>query len=71
MKYVFVSGRVPRGLPKYCANCLTRIGDNGYVREMSTRILYCDHLCMTAHTTLAVTYMEAKRSHEDLARSVC
>jgi hypothetical protein len=70
MRYICVSGRIPKGLPRFCAFCLTAIGDKGYVRELSTRILYCDHLCLGAHTTLAIEYIEKKESHEDLARQV-
>lgn len=40
MRYVIVAERTPKGLPRYCNFCCTKL-DNGYLREISTRILYC------------------------------
>ena len=43
MKFIFVSDRAPRA-PSTCAHCFTSIGTS-YLREMSSRRLYCDRKC--------------------------
>jgi hypothetical protein len=47
MKFVLVNGRTPN--PKsHCALCRDPIGET-YVRELSTRLSYCDHQCYLGH----------------------
>lgn len=47
MRYVVVMGRVPFG-KCYCAFCTKEI-DDGYTREVTTRIRYCSPYCYEAH----------------------
>ncbi len=70
MQYVWVTGRIPKGLPRFCAFCLEPIGETGYLREQDTRILYCGPVCYSSHVTLTTAYLEAQKTHEDLARLV-
>lgn len=70
MRYIWVSGRVPKGVKRFCAFCLEPIGEGGYLREQDTLILYCGPVCYASHCTLTAAYMEAKQTHEDLARLV-
>ncbi len=48
MRYIVVNDRKPKGLPRYCGCCLTKIEDK-YCRELRDRILYCDALCFETH----------------------
>jgi hypothetical protein len=52
MRYVLVNERVPK-VNSYCALCLCQL-DNGYVRELSTRIKYCGIGCYTEHCMSAL-----------------
>jgi hypothetical protein len=51
MRYILVNGRTPSGKP-LCARCGEHIGAN-YLREIGTRIFYCDHECYADHCTSA------------------
>ncbi|HUL86589.1 MAG TPA: hypothetical protein VLU23_00205 [Pseudolabrys sp.] len=45
--FLLVNGRTPNP-PSFCALCGERIGEN-YLREISTRLSYCDHQCYAGH----------------------
>ena len=47
MKFVLVNGRSPRP-QSFCALCCESIGE-GYLREIATRLSYCDHQCYIDH----------------------
>jgi hypothetical protein len=51
MKFVLVNGRAPRPQSS-CAFCCQPIG-NGYLRELTTRLSYCDQQCYLGHAELA------------------
>jgi hypothetical protein len=51
MKFVLVNGRTPR-LQSVCALCCEPIGES-YVRELRTRLSYCDCKCYAGHRKLA------------------
>jgi hypothetical protein len=51
MKFVLVNGRAPR-LQPICSLCCEPI-EESYVRELATRLSYCDHKCYLAHTKIA------------------
>jgi hypothetical protein len=52
MKFVLVNGRTPRPQSS-CAWCCEPIGES-YVRELATRLSYCDHKCYFDHCKVAV-----------------
>jgi hypothetical protein len=56
MKFVLVNGRAPRPQSS-CAFCCQPIG-NGYLRELTTRLSYCDQQCYLGHSELAVRALE-------------
>jgi hypothetical protein len=43
VKFVLVNGRTPRP-QSFCALCCEPIGGS-YLREIATRLSYCDHKC--------------------------
>jgi len=46
MRFVVVNGRTPRP-QSFCAACCEAIGEN-YLREIATRLSYCDCDCYAA-----------------------
>jgi hypothetical protein len=50
MKFVVVNGRTPKPQAS-CALCCEPTGE-GYLRELTTRVSYCDYECYLAHCTL-------------------
>lgn len=58
MRFIFVNGRTPRH-DAYCALCCDKIGD-AYVREMRTRLLYCDELCYRGQVKFCQRALEAR-----------
>jgi hypothetical protein len=52
MKFVLVNGRTPRS-QSFCALCWEPIGES-YLREVATRLSYCDHRCYVGHRKVAV-----------------
>ena len=58
MKFILVNGRTPRP-QSFCALCCKPIGET-YMREIATRLSYCDHQCYLGHRKLAArSYSEA------------
>jgi hypothetical protein len=51
MRFVLVNGRTPRP-QSFCAMCCEPIG-NGYLREIATRLSYCDRNCYLGRSTLS------------------
>src|SRR3954449_5810118 len=51
MKFIVVNGRTPRP-QSFCALCCEPIGES-YLREIATRLSYCDHKCYAGHLELA------------------
>ena len=60
MKFVLVNGRAPRPQSS-CAFCCQPIGD-GYLRELTTRLSYCDQQCYLGHSELAARALETATS---------
>ena len=56
MKFVLVNGRALRPLSS-CAFCCQPI-ENGYLRELTTRLSYCDQQCYVGHSELAARALE-------------
>ena len=56
MRFVLVNGRAPH--PQLsCAFCCQPIR-NGYLRELATRLSYCDQQCYLSHSKLAARALE-------------
>jgi len=47
MKFVLVNGRSPKP-QSFCALCCESIGES-YLREIATRLSYCNHKCYVDH----------------------
>jgi hypothetical protein len=60
MKFVLVNGRTPRPLC-ICASCREPIAE-GYVRELNTRLFYCDHKCYSGRRKVAAHAQQARAS---------
>jgi len=56
MQFVVVNGRRPRP-DSFCALCCEPIGDS-YLRDIATRLSYCDHKCYVDHGKVAVPALE-------------
>jgi hypothetical protein len=56
MKFVLVNGRSPRP-ESFCALCCERI-DESYLRELNTRVSYCDYECYLGHCKLAFSVLK-------------
>ena len=52
MKFVLVNGRSPRP-QSFCAQCRKPIGQ-GYLRDIATRLSYCDQKCYAGARTVAL-----------------
>jgi hypothetical protein len=50
MKFILVNGRTPRP-ESFCELCCEPIGET-YLREIATRLSYCDHHCYIGHCKL-------------------
>jgi hypothetical protein len=51
MKFVLVNGRTPRP-QSFCAVCCKPIGES-YLRELTTRLSYCDDKCYAGNCKVA------------------
>jgi hypothetical protein len=56
MRFVMVNGRTPRQQP-LCVMCDQPIGA-GYLRELGTRLAYCNQDCYAVHCNIAVVLLE-------------
>ena len=59
MKFVLVNGRTPSS-QSFCALCCKPI-DETYLREIATRLSYCDHQCYLGYYKRAARH---SKSHE-------
>lgn len=50
LRFVLVNNRMPR-VETECPLCGTKI-ERSYVRELHTRLLYCDLQCLAGHQTI-------------------
>jgi len=56
VRFTLVNGRTPR--PRcFCVMCGQPIGA-GYLREIGTHLIYCDHVCYADHCKSAVLLLE-------------
>ena len=56
VRFILVNGRTPR--PRsFCALCCEPIGDS-YLREIATRLSYCDHKCYVDHCKVPVSALQ-------------
>jgi hypothetical protein len=70
VKFVLVNGRMPRP-QSCCAFCWEPIGES-YLREIATRLSYCDHKCYAGHLKLAVPALtEIVRARHHLVETQC
>ena len=56
MKFVVVNGRTPRQQTR-CALCCEPIGKS-YLRELTTRLSYCDHKCYAGNCKVAALALQ-------------
>jgi hypothetical protein len=56
MRFVLVNGRTPSP-QTFCVLCCEPIGVN-YLREIGTRLSYCDHDCYADHCRSAIMVLE-------------
>ena len=56
MRYVLVNGRTPCRR-SYCVQCCEPIGA-AYLREIGTRLPYCNHDCYAAHCDSVIQLIE-------------
>jgi len=56
MRFILVNGRTPRA-QSLCVLCCRPIGAS-YLREIETRLSYCDHDCYSDHCKRAVQALE-------------
>jgi hypothetical protein len=70
MKFVLVNGRSPR-TESFCALCCEPIGE-GYVRELTTHLCYCNYECHLAHSKIAFSVLteRARASLTERAEAV-
>jgi hypothetical protein len=56
MKFVVVNGRTPRP-QSFCALCCKSIGES-YLRELTTRLSYCDDNCYAGNCEVATPMLQ-------------
>jgi hypothetical protein len=56
IKFVLVNGRTPRP-QSFCALCCEAIGES-YLRELTTRLPYCDHQCYAGNCKVATLALQ-------------
>jgi hypothetical protein len=56
MKFVLVNGRTPRP-QSFSALCCEAIADS-YLRELTTRLSYCDHKCYVGQCKIAAPALQ-------------
>ncbi len=57
MNFVLVNGRTLHGAG-FCGLCCQPIGQNGYVRDIRTRLCYCKVMCYAAHCGSPISLLE-------------
>ena len=59
MRFICVNAGKPREgqEPSYCTICCTAIGKS-YVRDLQTRLIYHNHLCLDAHIAQSEHFIE-------------
>jgi hypothetical protein len=57
MKFILINGRTPRP-QSVCVSCREPIGTD-YLREIGTRLLYCDDECYANHRKHCVLAIES------------
>ena len=57
VRFILVNGRTRRQR-SFCAMCDQPIGEN-YLREVGTRLFYCDPDCFTEHCESAIQLLES------------
>jgi hypothetical protein len=62
MEFVLVNGRTPRP-QSFCVQCREPIGES-YLREIGTRLSYCNHNCYVDHCTDSVLALENPRPED-------
>jgi hypothetical protein len=58
LRFILVNGN-SAGDDAHCALCCEKIGES-YVREMQTRLLYCDSRCYCGHIAFSHLAIEAR-----------
>lgn len=58
MRFMLVNDRQPKA-DAYCGLCCDPITES-YVREVQTRLLYCDAQCFAGHVSMAILAIEYK-----------
>jgi len=58
MKFVVVNGRTPRP-QSFCASCCKSIGGS-YLRELTTRLSYCDDICYAGKCKVALLHLNRR-----------
>jgi hypothetical protein len=56
MRFILVNGRIPRP-PSFCALCCEPLRER-YLREIATRLSYCDHKCYVDHCNVPLLALE-------------
>jgi len=56
MKFVLVNGRTPRP-QSVCALCCEPLRE-GYLRELKTRLFYCDHKCYAGRLKISARLLQ-------------
>jgi hypothetical protein len=56
MKFIVVNGRTPRP-QSLCSLCCEPIGES-YLREIATRLPYCDQQCYVCHSDAPVMALQ-------------
>jgi hypothetical protein len=64
MKFILINGRTPSA-ESFCALCCEPIGET-YLREIATRLSYCDHNCYVGHSKLASLKRSKSRDGADM-----
>jgi hypothetical protein len=62
MEFVLVNGRTPRP-QAFCVLCCEPIGES-YLREIGTRLSYCNQNCYVDHCTDSVLALENPRPED-------
>jgi hypothetical protein len=68
MKFVLVNGRTPCR-QSFCVQCREPIGSS-YLREIGTRLRYCDQKCYADHSKMPVLALEIHAAASSFATSL-